>query len=121
LPTGWSPYPLPPRLAGLNPVPDTRFWQSDGTGRIQGGIIALDGIHPTTVGYGLMAQEVLNVMEFAGVTGLSPIDFDWLFNQDSLMTNPPAGFDASFAALRWLDERVEFFRHLFGPGSTTPC
>lgn len=120
LPLNWTPYPLPPTLAGLNPVPDTRFWQSNASGRLQGGIVALDGIHPTTVGYGIMAQEIINVMKSAGVD-VADIDFDWLLGQDTLMSNPPTGFDASFEALKWLDERVEFFRHLFSPGSTTKC
>jgi hypothetical protein len=48
--------------------PDTGFsilfsW----TERTPGGLFALDGVHPTTIAYGLVAQELINVMQVAGV------------------------------------------------------
>ena len=36
-PTWWKPYPLPPELAGLDPVPNTRFFASGPGGRRTGG------------------------------------------------------------------------------------
>jgi hypothetical protein len=51
----------------------------------------LDAVHPTTVGYGIIAQSVLDVLGAAGIT--SPgIDFTRLLAQDTLNTNPPALF-----------------------------
>jgi hypothetical protein len=83
----WQPYPLPAPIADL----DTRFFRSDKTGRLQGGLFGLDAVHPTTVGYGIIAQSVLDVLGAAGIT--SPgIDFTRLLAQDTLNTNPPALF-----------------------------
>ena len=56
-PDWWTPYPLPPELASLDPVPNTRFFASGPDGRTDGGLFSLDGIHPTTIGYGLIAQR----------------------------------------------------------------
>jgi hypothetical protein len=46
-PSWWSPYPIPQELEALGV--DSRFFESDETGLIQGGLFALDGVHPTTV------------------------------------------------------------------------
>ncbi len=66
-PAWWQPYPLAPELGALTPPPDSHFLASDGTRRIKGGLFSLDGVHPTTVGYGIVAQELINVMRRAGV------------------------------------------------------
>jgi hypothetical protein len=47
-PAWWTPYPLPPQLLALNPVPNTRFFRSGPEGRSDGGLFSLDGVHPTT-------------------------------------------------------------------------
>ena len=84
---GWQPYPLPAPIADL----DTRFYRSDKTGRLQGGLFGLDAVHPTTAGYGIIAQSVLDVLGDAGITNPG-IDFTRLLAQDTLNTNPPALF-----------------------------
>ncbi len=66
-PTWWTPYELPPALPRLDPVPSTRFFRSGPEGRTEGGLFSLDGVHPTTIAYGIVAQEVIKVMELAGV------------------------------------------------------
>src|SRR5206468_3562608 len=66
-PTWWTPYELPPELQALKPKPDSLFFQSGPLGRTAGGIFSLDGIHPTTIAYGIVAQEFIKVMELAGV------------------------------------------------------
>jgi lysophospholipase L1-like esterase len=91
---GWQPYPLPAPIADL----DTRFYRSDETGRLQGGLFGLDAVHPTTVGYGIIAQAVLDVLSAAGIT--SPgIDFAQLLAQDTLNSSPPALFTRIFTLL----------------------
>ena len=35
-----------------------RYFSSDHLGRYAGGLVALDGVHPTTIGYGLVAHEI---------------------------------------------------------------
>jgi hypothetical protein len=84
----WVPYVLPEPIADL----DTRFFRADETGRSQGGLFGLDGIHPSISGYGIIAQEVLDVLAVAGVR-TSPIDFAALRARDTLNSDPPALVD----------------------------
>ncbi len=81
----WEPYPLPGPIAHL----DARFFLSDKEGRTQGGLFGLDGVHPTTAGYGVIATEVLDILAKAGVT-TKPIDFAALLRKDTLNSRPPA-------------------------------
>jgi hypothetical protein len=90
----WQPYSLPPELADL----DTRFFRSDRTGRLQGGLFGLDAVHPTTSAYGVIAQAVLDVLSAAGVAS-TPIDFAQLRTQDTLNSHPPALFQTLFGLL----------------------
>lgn len=66
-PPWWTPYVQPEAYRALSPVPDTRFFDSDRFGRRKGGLFALDGVHPTTIGYGLVAWEAMKILEAAGV------------------------------------------------------
>jgi hypothetical protein len=101
----WEPYKLPSAISDL----DTRFYRADEGGRSQGGLFSLDGIHPSTCGYGIIAQEVLDVLGTAGVTGRA-IDFAALCAADTLNSDPPALVDevlellAPFAT-RWVSRR----------------
>jgi hypothetical protein len=116
-PDWWKPYPLPPVLANLHPPPDSRFFATGAHRRTRGGLIALDGIHPTTVGYGLLAQEIIKVMETAGVIFRSPggnprngpveIDFATLVGRDTLMSDPPGSFTSDLKILGWLDQLID--------------
>lgn len=84
----WQPYQLPAEISNL----DTRFFRSNPGGRTEGGLFGLDGVHPTTVGYGILAAEVLRVLAVAGVSN-SGIAFGPLLAADSLNSNPPALVD----------------------------
>lgn len=110
-PAWWTPYPLPPELAALRPVPDTRFLTSDGSRRVTGGLFSLDGVHPTTVGYGILAQELLDVMVRAGVRFPPParVDFARLIRRDTLLTRPPATIRSGLRVLGWADEVLGLF------------
>ena len=44
---------------------------------MNGGLISLDCVHPTTIGYGIVAEAFLEVMKSAGIY------------QDSLISSPP--------------------------------
>ena len=121
-PAWWTPYPLPPALAALNPPPDSRFFASDPAGRSQGGLIALDGVHPTTAAYGILAQELIQVMQAAGVTfnnadgtprlGRVNLDFKWLLTRDTLLLDPPISLTPDLKALGWLNEMVDLAKRL---------
>jgi len=126
-PEWWTPYDLPAELKAISPVPDSRYFGSDPNGRIQGGLISLDGVHPTTVCYGILAQEFINVMQFAGVTfyqldgktkRLGPVraDFNRLVELDSLISHPPRSLTSDMRLVGWLDQTLDIFRRLFRRG-----
>ncbi len=82
---GWEPYLLPDPIKDL----DSRFFRSDRTGRLQGGLFGLDAVHPSVVGYGIVAQAVLDILGQGGAPAAT-IDFAELLKQDTLNCNPPA-------------------------------
>ncbi|HEX3854723.1 MAG TPA: hypothetical protein VGF76_12675 [Polyangiaceae bacterium] len=83
---------------------DTRFFQipsqppapdapsSVWLAQYQGGLFGLDGVHPTTTGYGLIAHEVLRVMQSVGVPDADPDRLDWsrIVDSDTLLCEPAA-------------------------------
>jgi hypothetical protein len=121
-PPWWTPYELPEQLRRLDPVPNTRFFRSGREGRTDGGLISLDGVHPTTVAYGVVAQEVMRVMELAGVSFLgrdgtpreppAVVDFDRVLLADTLLSAPPAAVTQTLGLLGWLDERLDWVKAL---------
>jgi hypothetical protein len=121
-PSWWTPYELPPDLAALNPPPDTRFFASGAGGRSAGGLIALDGIHPTTISYGVLASEFIKVMVDAGVVfndasgaprSTVEVDFKRLLARDALISKPPASLSPDVALIGWLDQRIDIMRRLW--------
>jgi hypothetical protein len=119
-------YPLPPQLEALSPVPTSQFFLSGEKGRTQGGLFSLDGIHPTTIGYGIIAQEVIKIMQLAGVkfyendgkterNGEIKVDFQRLIAADTLISRTPpnvgnilelvGGFDKNFNVLSGMLKR----------------
>jgi hypothetical protein len=118
-------YELPAALKSLGPVPDSRFFAAGGDGRTAGGLFSLDGVHPTTIAYGLMAQELINVMTEAGVTfyrpdGVTPrpepVEVDWptLIARDTLISHPPRSLTSDVALIGWLDQRLDIITRLWG-------
>ncbi|WP_293040584.1 hypothetical protein [Moorena sp. SIO1F2] len=123
-PDWWTPYQLPPELEALSPVPDTRFFRSDATGRTSGGFFTLDGIHPTTIGYGIVAQELITIMQqqaavkFYRKDGPTErhdpvkINFQRLIALDTLISDPPKSLSSSLKWLDWLDQNLQIFQRL---------
>lgn len=56
---------------------------------IDGGIFTLDGIHPTTIAYGLIASGFIRLMQKNGVKFQYSIDWDFIVREDTLTSNPP--------------------------------
>jgi hypothetical protein len=123
-PPWWTPYELPPALNVLNPKPTSRFFASGPEGRTAGGLFSLDGIHPTTIAYGIFAQEVMNIMRLAGVPfylsdgktmrqGPVLVDFERLVRMDTLISSPPRSLTSDLRFIGWIDDKVDFFRGLF--------
>jgi hypothetical protein len=105
-------YKLPKVLADLKPPPDARFFQINQAGqRTQGGIFSLDGVHPTTIASGLMAQEFAHVMRQAGVSVVD-VDFARLLALDTLVTDPPQTLDDVYGTLQTLEEWLHLSRLL---------
>lgn len=115
-PSWWDAkaYDLPAALKMLTPWPDTRFFQSDVAGRTQGGLVALDGIHPTTIGYGILAQEALAVMAHADATPPKQVDFARLVSADTLISDPPRSLMGDLGAVRFVDEMIDIGLALLG-------
>jgi hypothetical protein len=124
-PEWWTPFPLPPTLSALRPVPDSRFLSSDGHGgRASGGLFSLDGVHPTTVAYGLIAQEMINIMRLANVeffhgsgalrTDPVTVDFNRLVLRDTLLSHPPGNLTSTLDIMGWADENLGWVRRALG-------
>jgi hypothetical protein len=118
-PKWWHQYELPPELKALSPEPDSRFFAAGPEGRKQGGLFSLDGVHPTTIGYGILAQELIDLMQqHAGVTfylgdgetersGPVRVDFGRLISRDTLISNPPRSFTSDLRLIGWFDEVLD--------------
>ncbi|TNE69458.1 hypothetical protein EP331_14425 [bacterium] len=60
------------------------------TGQLKtGGIFTLDGIHPTTIAYGLLAAGFIRLMQKNGVKFSSSLDWNTIVDEDTLTNNPP--------------------------------
>jgi hypothetical protein len=106
-------------------VPSTRFFQSGPEGRTDGGLFSLDGVHPTTIGYGIIAREVVRIMNddarvpFFTQEGAvrAPaavgVDFARVLASDTLIAWPPRAFSSTLALLGWLDETVDLIDRVF--------
>jgi hypothetical protein len=121
-PAWWTPYALPPDIANLTPAVDSYFLASDGHGgRARGGLFSLDGVHPTTVAYGIIAQEIINIMRKAGVVFRHPngaerpdpvtVDFQRLLRRDTLVLKPPQNISPTLKTLGWADEALDLTTH----------
>jgi lysophospholipase L1-like esterase len=112
-PAWWQPYVLPDPYLALSPQPDTRFFQSDRFGRNRGGLFALDGVHPTTIGYGLVAREVMAAMAGAGVQmAAAAPDFDRLIEDDSLICQPPTRISSVLELVGFANRSVDLYEAL---------
>jgi hypothetical protein len=119
-PAWWKEYELPPELKTLTPIPNTRFFRSGPEGRTDGGFFSLDGVHPTTIGYGIIARQLIRIMnDHAGVAFFTQdgavrapeaidVDFGRVLASDSLLSCPPRAISSTLAVIGWLDETVDW-------------
>ncbi len=68
----------------------------------RGGIFSLDGLHPSTIGYGLIANIYKMTMENAGVKFGGSIDWDYIIQNETLVTDPPVLLNDLRVLLRFL-------------------
>jgi hypothetical protein len=104
-------YPLPDPISDLN----VRFFGVDDNGKVsQGGLIGLDGIHPTTCGYGIVAHEFVKAMKAAGVTfpDDADIEFAAVRRSDTLVSDPPAEVTEVISLIGRLNHDYDVLRRL---------
>ena len=105
---GKPTYGFPPELQDLT----IRFFEIESSGRIEnGGLIALDGVHPTTCGYGIVAQEFITVMRGQN-PGIRDINFSEIRRTDSLVSRPPQTLNDVFGMLQTLEKWFHISRIL---------
>jgi len=114
-PDWWTPYEIPRALTdALGFTPTTEFLRSGPDGITAGGIVGLDGVHPTTSGYSIIAHECIKVMKRIGVAFLTPagdiredpdVDFAWVARQDTLLSQPLKSGVTTLELLGRLDDR----------------
>lgn len=83
-------------LLRLQPMPSIlRLTTTEQGRRLGGGLFSLDCVHPTTIGYGIMADLFLREMRQAGIPGADPNALNWneLIQQDSLLNFAPGTWD----------------------------
>lgn len=109
-------YKLAPELRKLNPPLNSLFFHANARGRTTGGLFSLDGVHPSTIGYGIMAQEIIKIMQLAGVkfyepdgvterTGEIKVDWNRLIAEDGLISNTPTNVDSILGLIGGFDKR----------------
>ena len=99
---------LPAPIADLS----VRLFEIYPNGEIQaGGLFSLDGVHPSTCGYALIAQEYIDVMKGVGVS-VPDIDFAAIRRSDTLVSHAPRVLDDMFGMLQTLEKKLHFSRWL---------
>jgi hypothetical protein len=102
--------------AGL-PLLTTEYLTLERGKLLRGGLFSLDGVHPTTMGYALVAHEVMQAMRQAGVRFINPltgrerpepveVDYRALLRRDTLVSHPPALLDDALGVLNWLEDWI---------------
>lgn len=114
-PEWWTKYEMPTALTdALGFEPTTQFLLSGPEGIKAGGVVGLDGVHPTIVGYSLIAHECMKVMnqigvkfyDDAGEERVDPdVDFARVVRADTLLSNPLRSGIGTMDLLGKLDER----------------
>jgi GDSL-like Lipase/Acylhydrolase len=101
-------YPLPAELSDLS----VRLLEYSPGGNVKsGGLVSLDGVHPTACGYALVAQEFVRAMR-PYEPGIRDVDFADARRWDTLITYPPRTLDDMLGALRALERWFHLSRWL---------
>jgi hypothetical protein len=91
-----------------DPILDTRYFcvrpgQQDSDKRFEGGIVSLDGVHPTTIGYGIVANEFMQAM---GISHLATDSWwDHVVANDSLINDPPKALEDLLGFLQIISKK----------------
>lgn len=83
-------YKFPEYVQFRYPVVDSKYYHADKNGFVEkGGMFSLDGLHPSAIGQGLIANEFLKVMKNeANLPIKKEIDWMHIYKNDSLYSKP---------------------------------
>ncbi len=89
-------------LLQLSPIPSILSLRLEQGKRVAGGLFSLDGIHPSTIGYGMIAEAFLQVMQDKGVVNANPHQLNWdeIIAHDTLLQTSPILWEKIFEAAR---------------------
>ncbi|MEO1016079.1 MAG: hypothetical protein AAFY56_00080 [Pseudomonadota bacterium] len=111
---GQPSYALPAIFNHRPHKPDTRYYRAHGNQLRAGGLVSLDGVHPSALGQGLIAHKFWETMQTSGVADLGELDWPLIVASDRLWQRPLPMVDALFQ-YRELAEVVlrmcRMFRH----------
>jgi hypothetical protein len=96
---------------------DTRYYDVDRSGRRKaGGLVSLDGVHPTAIGQGIIAHEFLKVMKEASVPGADPDKLPWpaIVASDTLYQDPIPLMEEVYEHEALAEVVVKAYGFLFG-------
>jgi hypothetical protein len=95
-------YEFPEYFKFAYPKVNTKYYYVDARGKLaQGGLISLDGVHPSAIAHGLIAHEFIKVMgDDAGVEFTNELDWPSIFANDRLYSQP-------ITLMQWLYEHEE--------------
>ena len=83
------------------------------SGRTPGSPLRLDGVHPTTIGYGIIAREVMHAMAEAGVAmANAEPDFHKLLDKDTLISKPPVRISSVLRFVELADRSADLYQAL---------
>jgi hypothetical protein len=87
---GEPTYPLPEALQFVYPPIDTKYYDTSTEGDIlSGGIFSLDGVHPTAIGQGIIADAFLKEIQNARPDeSVTPLNWQNIIASDSLRQKP---------------------------------
>ena len=87
---GGPTYPLPEALQFVYPPIDTKYYDTSTEGDIlSGGIFSLDGVHPTAIGQGIIADAFLKEIQNARPNeSVTPLNWQNIIASDSLRQKP---------------------------------
>ena len=82
-------------LSRLHPVPSVLMLETDAQGRrLSGGLTSIDGVHPSTIGYGIAAEGFLKRLQvdFPSM-GHATIPWPEVIAADRILSQPPCLWD----------------------------
>lgn len=117
------------RVLNGQPLLDSRYprvnpQETDPTLKYKGGLFGLDGVHPSTVAYGIVAHEFLQVMQQAWAdhgesVQVNPLNWHQIVASDTLLTDPPSNLGPLQDTLGFLSSQTPLQDMLSAVGGTS--